>query len=174
MSAGVIWQHAHHLSGSSGRVASQLEADYVKDTAGTKRGIGRFWSAYSWIAPVRMRYRVSFVTALPMCGGQFMKIGPVGFEVSAVSGFPALASAEKAGQESPVDFSKVLANALEAVDGAQVEAEKLAVRFQSGEADASLEGAMIAMQKANISFQAIVQVRNRVISAYHDIMNMQV
>lgn len=28
------------------------------------------------------------------------------------------------------------------------------------------------MQKANISFQALVQVRNRVVSAYHDIMNM--
>ena len=33
---------------------------------------------------------------------------------------------------------------------------------------------MIAMQKANISFQTAVQVRNRVVSAYHDIMNMPV
>jgi flagellar hook-basal body complex protein FliE len=33
---------------------------------------------------------------------------------------------------------------------------------------------MIAMQKANINFQAAVQVRNKLVSAYHEIMNMQV
>ena len=33
---------------------------------------------------------------------------------------------------------------------------------------------MIASSKANISFQALVQVRNKLVSAYHDIMNMQV
>jgi flagellar hook-basal body complex protein FliE len=33
---------------------------------------------------------------------------------------------------------------------------------------------MIAMQKANISFQELVQVRNKLVSAYHDVMNMQV
>jgi flagellar hook-basal body complex protein FliE len=33
---------------------------------------------------------------------------------------------------------------------------------------------MISMQKANLSFQQMVQVRNRLVSAYHDIMNMQV
>ena len=38
----------------------------------------------------------------------------------------------------------------------------------------SLEDAMISMQKANVSFQAAVQVRNRLVSSYHDIMNMQV
>jgi len=33
---------------------------------------------------------------------------------------------------------------------------------------------MLALQKANISFQATVQVRNRIVQAYHDIMNMPV
>ena len=33
---------------------------------------------------------------------------------------------------------------------------------------------MIAMQKANISFQAALQIRNRVVAAYHDIMNLQI
>jgi len=37
-----------------------------------------------------------------------------------------------------------------------------------------LNDVMISMQKANISFQQMVQVRNRLVSAYHDIMNMQV
>jgi flagellar hook-basal body complex protein FliE len=38
----------------------------------------------------------------------------------------------------------------------------------------SLEGTMVAMQKSQIGFQAAVQVRNRLLSAYTDIMNMQV
>jgi flagellar hook-basal body complex protein FliE len=38
----------------------------------------------------------------------------------------------------------------------------------------SLEDAMVSMQKANISFQAAVQVRNRLVSAYTDVMNMQI
>jgi flagellar hook-basal body complex protein FliE len=33
---------------------------------------------------------------------------------------------------------------------------------------------MISLQKANVSFQAMVQVRNKLVSAYHDVMNMQV
>jgi flagellar hook-basal body complex protein FliE len=33
---------------------------------------------------------------------------------------------------------------------------------------------MVAMQKANVSFQAMTQVRNRLVSAYQDIMNMPI
>ncbi|MCC6473363.1 MAG: flagellar hook-basal body complex protein FliE [Burkholderiales bacterium] len=71
-------------------------------------------------------------------------------------------------------FEKLLAGALRSVDQAQVQAEDLARRFQAGEAGASLEEAMIAMQKANISLQVLVQARNRLVSAYHDVMNMTV
>ena len=71
-------------------------------------------------------------------------------------------------------FGAALARAIEQVDGAQQEAGAQARRFQLGESAASLEETMISMQKANISFQALVQVRNRVVSAYHDIMNMPV
>ena len=37
----------------------------------------------------------------------------------------------------------------------------------------NLQDVMISMQKANISFQTVVQVRNRVVAAYQDMMNMQ-
>ena len=43
-----------------------------------------------------------------------------------------------------------------------------------GEPGASLEETMIAMQKAQIGFQATMQVRNRLVQAYTDVMNMQV
>ena len=71
-------------------------------------------------------------------------------------------------------FGAALTRALEQVDGAQNEAGAKARSFQLGDPAASLEDTMISMQKANISFQALVQVRNRVVSAYHDIMNMPV
>jgi len=71
-------------------------------------------------------------------------------------------------------FAQVLSRALEASSAQQAGAEQLAARFQLGDASVTLEETMISMQKANLSFQTLVQVRNRVLSAYHDIMNMQV
>jgi len=71
-------------------------------------------------------------------------------------------------------FASLLTQALDSVSGAQTEAADLAKKFQLGDPKVSLEDAMISMQKANVSFQATVQVRNRLTSAYHDIMNMSV
>jgi len=63
---------------------------------------------------------------------------------------------------------------LNQVNKVQVEAEQLGKSFAMGDDSVSLSDVMIAGQKANISFQATVQVRNKLVSAYHDIMNMQV
>ena len=71
-------------------------------------------------------------------------------------------------------FSQALRAQLEQVNGMQNQATKLAQAFESGSADVSLQDVMISMQKANISFQTMIQVRNRVVSAYQDMMNMQV
>jgi flagellar hook-basal body complex protein FliE len=72
------------------------------------------------------------------------------------------------------DFLKALEGALNKVNASQTEAAELSKKFQLNQADVSLEEIMVAMQKANIAFQAAVQVRNRLVSAYHDIMNMQI
>lgn len=72
------------------------------------------------------------------------------------------------------DFTQALNQALEQVSLKQNNAEELAQRFQLGDPGVSLEKTMVALQTANISFQALVQVRNRVVAAYQDIMNMQV
>jgi flagellar hook-basal body complex protein FliE len=72
------------------------------------------------------------------------------------------------------DFSAVLNQALQQVSLKQDQAGDYARRFQLGDTNVSLEQTMVALQTANISFQALVQVRNRVVSAYQDIMNMQV
>jgi flagellar hook-basal body complex protein FliE len=50
----------------------------------------------------------------------------------------------------------------------------MAEDFSAGESDVNLQDVMINLQKASLSFQQMVQVRNRLVSAYHDIMNIQV
>jgi flagellar hook-basal body complex protein FliE len=59
------------------------------------------------------------------------------------------------------------------VNSAQNNAQELARAYEMGSPGASLHDVMIASSKANIAFQATVQVRNKLVSAYHDIMNMQ-
>jgi flagellar hook-basal body complex protein FliE len=73
-----------------------------------------------------------------------------------------------------LDFSQALKTSLEQVSSAQANAEKLGKQFAGGDDSVSLSDVMIAGQKANISLQATIQVRNKLVSAYHDIMNMQV
>jgi flagellar hook-basal body complex protein FliE len=72
------------------------------------------------------------------------------------------------------DFASVLKASLDQANGMQQQASKLARDFELGATDASLPDVMVSVQKANVSFQQVVQVRNRLVSAYHEIMNMQV
>ncbi len=72
------------------------------------------------------------------------------------------------------DFAEVLKNTIDQVSAAQVDAQKMAEDFSSGQSDVNLQDVMINLQKASLSFQQMVQVRNRLVSAYHDIMNIQV
>jgi flagellar hook-basal body complex protein FliE len=55
-----------------------------------------------------------------------------------------------------------------------MEATRMQRELQLGNPTVSLEETMVAMQKAQIGFQATLQVRNRLVQAYSDIMNMQV
>ncbi|WP_312518034.1 flagellar hook-basal body complex protein FliE [Massilia sp.] len=73
-----------------------------------------------------------------------------------------------------LDFAQALHNTLQGVSDRSAEAQALSKRFTMGDDTVSLSDTMIAMQKSSIAFQATVQVRNKLVSAYHDIMNMQV
>jgi flagellar hook-basal body complex protein FliE len=99
-------------------------------------------------------------------------------QLKAAAAKPAgLASPVQAGSAAPaqrVDFADALKNSIDQVNSTQVQAENLGQRFALGDDTVSLSDTMIAMQKANINFQATVQVRNKLVSAYHEIMNMQV
>ena len=83
-----------------------------------------------------------------------------------------LAEADKSANK--VNFSDALTAQLNAVSGAQQKAQQLGQKFAMGDDSVSLSDTMIAGQKANIAFQATIQVRNKMVSAYQDIMNMQV
>lgn len=73
-----------------------------------------------------------------------------------------------------INFGEVLTNAIDKVNDMQQQAGQLADAFVSGDKSIDLAQVMVAGQKANISFQAMVQVRNKLVSAYQDIMNMQI
>lgn len=71
-------------------------------------------------------------------------------------------------------FQQALTQALGSVSQTQNEATRLQREVQMDNPTVSLEETMVAMQKAQIGFQATLQVRNRLVQAYSDIMNMQV
>jgi flagellar hook-basal body complex protein FliE len=71
-------------------------------------------------------------------------------------------------------FQQVLTQALGAVSQAQNDATAMQREVQMDNPSVSLEQTMVAMQKAQVGFQATLAVRNRLVQAYSDIMNMQV
>lgn len=88
----------------------------------------------------------------------------------ATNGQP-LAKAKAPGGAS---FGDAMAQAMKGVSSQQNEAQRLQREVQLDNPNVSLEETMVAMQKAQIGFQATLQVRNRLVSAYSEIMNMQV
>ena len=73
-----------------------------------------------------------------------------------------------------VNFADALQNSLSEVSAAQKGAGEMSKKFTMGDDSVSLSDVMVSMQKSSIEFQATVQVRNKLVSAYHEIMNMQV
>lgn len=71
-------------------------------------------------------------------------------------------------------FAGALQGALQSVSAAQSKSSNLQTQVQMENPAVSLEETMVAMQKAQIGFQATLHVRNRMVQAYTDIMNMQV
>ena len=78
------------------------------------------------------------------------------------------------GGVAKVNFADALKSSIEEVSDAQLAAGAKGRAFQMGDDSVSLSDVMISMQKASIGFQATVQVRNKLVSSYQEIMNMQV
>lgn len=76
--------------------------------------------------------------------------------------------------ETQNGFSNLFNQAVNAVNDTQQQANKLATAFQQGDPNVQMSEVMLALQKSNVSFTAMVEVRNKLVSAYQEIMNMQV
>ncbi|PAU65660.1 flagellar hook-basal body complex protein FliE [Pseudomonas sp. PIC25] len=71
-------------------------------------------------------------------------------------------------------FSDMLGQAVNKVNDTQQAANQMATAFEMGQSGVDLADVMIASQKASVSFQAMTQVRNKLVQAYQDIMQMPV
>jgi flagellar hook-basal body complex protein FliE len=71
-------------------------------------------------------------------------------------------------------FGDLLSNAVNSVNDTQMKSATMSKAYEQGDPSVSLTQVMIQSQKASVSFQALTQVRNKVVKAYEDIMNMPV
>lgn len=72
------------------------------------------------------------------------------------------------------DFANILKSSLDSVNAQQQQAGQLSKAYTMGDDSVNLSDVMISAQKANIALQTTIQVRNKLVSAYTEIMNMQV
>lgn len=86
----------------------------------------------------------------------------------------AAGGAESAALPDGQNFASALKSSLDNVNSAQQQASDLAKAFEMGDPNANVQDVMLSLQKANVSFQTMVQVRNKLVTAYQEIMNMQV
>jgi len=85
-----------------------------------------------------------------------------------------VAEGSGAGTAVQGSFRSAMDNALKSVSASQAGAQRRQRELTLDNPSVSLEETMMAMQKAQIGFQATLQVRNRLVQAYSEIMNMQV
>src|SRR5215216_7667384 len=98
-----------------------------------------------------------------------MSVDPVGF-LPAIQEIALPDAAQRSGQ---ADFASWMAKELGSMNGKIVESDKLLQRLATGEVD-NLHQVMLSLEEAKLSFQLLVQVRNKLLEAYQDILRMQV
>ncbi|MCB1862852.1 MAG: flagellar hook-basal body complex protein FliE [Gammaproteobacteria bacterium] len=73
-----------------------------------------------------------------------------------------------------VSFSHMLKQSIDSVNQTQLQSNELKQAFELGQKEVNLVDVMVAAQKSDISFEAMVQVRNKLIDAYKEVMNMPI
>ena len=79
-----------------------------------------------------------------------------------------------AAPSSRTEFADLMKQSVDKVNDTQMAASKLSSAFSAGDPNVDVTEVMIALQKAGVAFQAMTEVRNRLVSAYQDIMSMPV
>lgn len=80
----------------------------------------------------------------------------------------------ESGATQQTDFKNLLKDSINQVNAYQQEAADLKTAYELGDSDVDIPEVMVAIQKASVSFEAVTEVRNQLLSAYQEIMNMQV
>jgi len=93
---------------------------------------------------------------------------PQQLETTLTNALDGAAKAESGG------FGELLKQAVNSVNDTQQQSAELQQAFELGDPAVDITQVMIQMQKASVSFEAMTQVRNRLVSAYQDIMNMPI
>jgi flagellar hook-basal body complex protein FliE len=96
-----------------------------------------------------------------------------GVRPAALANGAAAASGAAATSGTGETFATLLRSGLEQANQAELGANDLADKFERGVPGVDLPTVMLEANKANLSLRAVTEVRNRLISAYTDIMNMQ-
>ncbi|MBL8428045.1 MAG: flagellar hook-basal body complex protein FliE [Dechloromonas sp.] len=98
--------------------------------------------------------------------------------LSALRTTAAQAAGKPAADNTPAaggaDFAQILQNSIDKVNQTQKGANQMAEKLAAGDTSQNLHEVMIALQTASVSFQEMVQVRNKLVTAYQDVMNIQV
>jgi flagellar hook-basal body complex protein FliE len=88
------------------------------------------------------------------------------------AGVGSASQASAPGQSGATEFAKLLRQGIDSVNQTQQSATSLATAFERGTPGVELPQVMLEMQKASVSFRALTEVRNRLVNAYQEIMNM--
>ena len=98
--------------------------------------------------------------------------------LSALRTTAAQAAGKPAADNTPAaggaDFAQILQSSIDKVNQTQQGANQMAAKLAAGDTSQNLHEVMIALQTASVSFQEMVQVRNKLVTAYQDVMNIQV
>lgn len=97
---------------------------------------------------------------------QISTVNPVGIQ-------PSVASSASTPNDVTNSFANYLSDALEQVNQTQVDSQKLTEKFATGQVE-DVHQVMIASQKASISLQLTMQIRNKAIESYQEIMRMPI
>ena len=81
---------------------------------------------------------------------------------------------DESGAANAPNFSSLFKDTLDSVNELQAKSGDMKQAFETGTSDVGLAEVMIASQKADLSFRAMSEVRNKLVTAYQDIMNMPV
>jgi flagellar hook-basal body complex protein FliE len=103
-----------------------------------------------------------------------MQIQQVLAEMRSLQARASGAAESPAAAAQPSDFANLMKNSIDQVAGMQNQATALADAYEAGDKGVDLTKVMLEVQKAGLAFHAMTEVRNKLIDAYTQVMNMSV